>query len=439
MTEKGLNDIMFVSVFISMIFVNYDLYHSNNSYIGIFNMKYLIVNPGSASKKYAIYEGDKEIAFIHLETKEKGFCSNLKYSDKTETVDLSAKDYDKSLVYIFNFLKEKGIILNKEEISGIGMRIVAPGISFQKNGLIDKEYIKQLYEAKKKAPLHLEAEIEEIERLRKFFGLPVKGLFGQGNNIKMIGISDSAFHIDMPEKAKKYAIPLELAKKYEIYRYGYHGISIRSILNKIKSKEQLPGRMVVCHIGGGVSITAIKDGKSIDTSMGFTPLEGVVMANRVGDIDSGALIYMSEVLRMDGKKLRQYLNKECGLMGLSGGKSADVRDLLKFESEGDNDAKLALDIYAYRIQKQIGSYAVALGGIDRIIFSGTVGERSFKMRKRICDGLNFLGVKLDENINNITEGKDGVVSSIDSKVKIEVVKTDEMKDLSEETRVFLNS
>jgi len=390
--------------------------------------KILIINTGSASKKYAVYEDDKEIAFFHLETKEKGFCSNLKYADKKETVDLSAKDYDKSLIYIFNFLKEKEIILNKEEISGIGMRIVAPGIYFQKNGLIDKEYIKKLYEAKKKAPLHLEAEIEEIERLRKFFG----------RNVKMVGISDSAFHTDMPEKSRMYAIPLDITKKYEIYRYGYHGISLRSIVKKIQLKESLPENIIVCHIGGGVSITAIKDGKSIDTSMGFTPLEGVVMANRVGDIDSGALVYMSEILRMDGKKLRKYLNKECGLLGLSGGKSADVRDLLKFESEGDNDAKLALDIYAYRIQKQIGAYAVVLGGIDRIIFSGTVGERSFKMRKRICEGLSFLGVKLDENINNSVEGVDGVVSSIDSKVKIEVVKTDEMKDLSAETCSFFN-
>jgi acetate kinase len=335
-------------------------------------------------------------------------------------------------------LKEKEIILNKEEISGIGMRIVAPGIYFQKNGLIDKEYIKKLYEAKKKAPLHLEAEIEEIERLRKFFELSGKGLFGQRKKIKMIGISDSAFHFDMPEKAKKYAISLELARKYEIYRYGYHGISIRSILNKLKSKEQLPCNVVICHIGGGVSITAIKDGKSIDTSMGFTPLEGVAMANRVGDIDSGAIIYMSEILRMDGKKLRQYLNKECGLFGLSDRKSADVRDLLKFESEGDNNSKLALDIYAYKIQKQIGACTVALGGIDKVIFSGTVGERSFKMRKRICEGLSFLGIKLDEDINNSVEGVDGVVSSIDSKVKIEVVKTDEMKDISDETRYFFN-
>jgi acetate kinase len=327
---------------------------------------------------------------------------------------------------LFNSLKIKNIINSPEEISVIGIRIVAPGLFFQKNGLIDKEYIKKLYEAKKKAPLHLEAEIEEIERLRKFFG----------KNIKMVGISDSAFHTDIPEKSRMYAIPLDIAKKYEIYRYGYHGISLRSIVKKIQLKESLPENIIVCHIGGGVSITAIKDGKSIDTSMGFTPLEGVVMANRVGDIDSGAVIYMSEVLRMGPKEMRQYLNKECGLMGLSGGKSPDVRDLLKFESEGDNDVKLALDIYAYRIQKQIGAYAVVLGGIDRIIFSGTVGERSFKMRKRICEGLSFLGVKLDENINNSVEGVDGVVSSIDSKVKIEVVKTDEMKDLSAETCSF---
>ena len=397
--------------------------------------KYLIVNPGSASKKYAVYEDGKEVSFFHLETCMNSFCFTVRTNDystdqseKIEKGDLSPKDFDKSLPYLFNSLKIKNIINSPEEISVIGIRIVAPGLFFQKNGLIDKEYIKKLYEAKKKAPLHLEAEIEEIERLRKFFG----------KNIKMVGISDSAFHTDIPEKSRMYAIPLDIAKKYEIYRYGYHGISLRSIVKKIQLKETLPEKIVVCHIGGGVSITAIKDGKSIDTSMGFTPLEGVVMANRVGDIDSGAVIYMSEILKKNAKGMRQYLNKECGLMGLSGGKSPDVRDLFKLESEGDNDAKLALDIYAYRIQKQIGAYAVALGGIDRIIFSGTVGERSFKMRKRICDGLNFLGVKLDENINNITEGKDGVVSSIDSKVKIEVVKTDEMKDLSAETCSFFN-
>jgi acetate kinase len=370
--------------------------------------KYLIVNPGSASKKYAIYEDGKEIAFIHLETCLTGFCFTVRTENKKDTGDLSVKDFDKSLPYLFNVLKNKNIVNSPDEISGVGIRIVAPGLSFQKNSLVDKTYIKRLHEAKIKAPLHLDGAIEEIERLRKFFG----------KNVKLVGISDSAFHIDMPEKAKKYAIPLDLAKKYEIYRYGYHGISLRSIIKKIKSKETLPDKVIVCHIGGGVSITAIKSGVSIDTSMGFTPLEGMVMANRVGNIDSGAIIYMSEVLKMKGDKLRKYLNKECGLLGLSGGRSADIRDLLKFESEGDTDSKMALDIYTYKIQKQIGAFAVALGGIDKLVFSGTVGERSFIMRKRICDGLDFLGIKLDENINNATEGKDNVVSSLNSKVKV---------------------
>jgi len=390
-------------------------------------MKYLIVNPGSASKKYAVYEDGKEISFVHLEVCNKNFCFTVRSKDKKETGDLSAKDFDKSLVYLFKTLKEKGILASQEEIAQIGVRIVAPGIYFQKNALIDKEYMKKLHEAEKKAPLHLEGAIQEIDRLKKFFS----------KNVKMIGISDSAFHFDMPEKARKYAIPLEDAKKYEIYRYGYHGISLRSILNKIKAKENLPDKVIVCHIGGGVSVTAIKDGRSIDTSMGFTPLEGMVMANRVGDIDSGAIIYMSETMRLDSIKLRQYLNKKCGLLGLSGGKSADVRDLLDLEEkQKDADSKMALDIYAYKIQKQIGAFAVALGGLDKIVFSGTVGERSFKMRKRICDGLKFLDVKLDEKINNETEGIDGVVSASDSKVKVEVVLTDEMKDLAEETRNF---
>ena len=225
-------------------------------------------------------------------------------------------------------------------------------------------------------------------------------------------------------------------KKYEIYRYGYHGLSFQSIVGKLKDKNSLPSKMIVCHIGGGISITAIKDGKSIDTSMGFTPLEGMTMATRVGDIDSGAVIYLSEVSGLKGMKFRQYLNKNSGLFGLSGGVSGDVRDLLKIEYE-NSDAKNALDIYAYKIQKQIGAYVAVLGGVDSLVFSGTVGERSFKMRKRICDGLEVFGLKLDNSKNEITDRIDAVISTFDSKVKIEVIKTNEMKVIAEETEKLI--
>lgn len=386
--------------------------------------KNLIVNTGSASKKYAIYEGVKEIAFIHLEMGEGGFISTLKFGAGSEKQKIQKKDWDNSLNYLVELLKNKKIISDKKDIKKVGIRVVAPGLSFQNNSVIDNKYLKDMKEAENKAPLHMGMILEEIKKIKKFFG----------KNIPLIGVSDSTFHNQMPDKAKLYAIPLKDAKKYEIYRYGYHGISMKSIVDKLKSRGELLNKIIVCHIGGGVSLTAIKDGVSIDTTMGFTPLEGMIMANRVGDIDSGALIYISEKLKLNNKKLMGYLNKECGLLGLSGGLSADIRDLLRLDEEENNlDARNALDVYAYRIKKQIGAYAVALGGLDTIVFSATVGERSFKMRRRICEGLEFLGLKLDECVNNVTEGVEAEISSKDSKIKVFVVKTDEMKVLAEET------
>jgi acetate kinase len=269
----------------------------------------------------------------------------------------------------------------------------------------------------------------ELKNLKSFFG----------GKIRIVGISDSEFHADMPEKAKNYAIYSEDAAKYEIYRYGYHGISARSIINKLQKKNNLPDKIVICHIGGGVSIMAVKGGKSIDTSMGFTPLEGMVMANRVGDIDSGAVVYLSEVLKIKGLKLRQYLMKKCGLFGLSGGLSNDVRDLFKAEEiNNDKNAKKALDTYVYKIQKQIGASFVALGGLDMLVFSGTVGERSFRMRKRICHGLSALGIVIDDQINECMDGVDCVLNKTESKVRIEVVNTDEMNEIAIETQKMLS-
>jgi acetate kinase len=184
---------------------------------------------------------------------------------------------------------------------------------------------------------------------------------------------------------------------------------------------------------------AVKDGKSIDTSMGFTPLEGMIMANRVGDIDSGAVIYLSEVLKIKGLQLRQYLMKKCGLYGLSGGLSGDVRDLFKAEEQNnDLKAKKALDTYVYKIQKQIGASFVALGGLDMLVFSGTVGERSFRMRKRVCNGLESLGIIINEKINDCMDSVDCVLNTNESKVRIEVVKTDEMNEMAKETRELLS-
>jgi len=389
--------------------------------------KYLIVNTGSASKKYALYNDGGEIAFIHLEKEENDYVSTVRISGKSETVKISKTDYEKSLGYIFYLLKSKNIISSKTDINGVGIRVVAPGVYFQSNKVIDSKYINNLKSALKRAPLHLEVIFAEIKKSKLFFG----------NKTKLIGISDSEFHSTMPQKAKNYAIDSRHAEKYEIYRYGYHGISARSIVNKLEKKGQLPSKLIVCHIGGGVSVMAIKDGKSIETSMGFTPLEGVIMANRVGDIDAGAVIYLSEMLKLQDLELTQYFNKKCGLLGLSGGLSNDIRELLKAEEEsGDVRAINALDTYVYKIQKQIGASFVALGGLDTIVFSGTVGERSYKMRKRICRGLESLGIVIDQKINECTDGVECFLNTNESKIKIEVVKTDEMNQIFTETRKF---
>jgi acetate kinase len=391
--------------------------------------KYLIVNTGSASKKYAVYDKNGEIAFVHLETEEGGYISTIRILGKSETVKISEANFNKSLDYLIEILKSKNIVSNKDDIFGIGIRVVAPGIYFQSHRIIDSVYDKNLKIAEKKAPLHLDMIIKEINNLRLFFG----------KKIKMVGVSDSGFHSTMSEKVKNYAIDSNDAEKYEIYRYGYHGISARSIVNKLEKKNNLPSKLIICHIGGGVSIIAVKNGKSIDTSMGFTPLEGMVMANRVGDIDSGAVIYLSEVLKLNGLKLRQYFNKKCGLFGLSGGLSGDVRDLFKAEEEkGDIKATKALDTYVYKIQKQIGAYYVALGGLDMLAFSGTVGERSFRMRKRICSGLESLGIVIDQKINECMDGVDCILNTNESKVRIEVVNTDEMNQIAQETQKILS-
>jgi acetate kinase len=237
----------------------------------------------------------------------------------------------------------------------------------------------------------------------------------------------------IPDYAKYYGIAKIDSDKFGLQKYGFHGISVGSILHKLQSENaQLPSRLIVCHIGSGVSVTAIKDGKSIENSMGFTPLEGVMMATRAGDVDPGVLAFLEDNLALKGKKLREYLNKKSGLLGVSG-KSSDVRDLIKLEQDGDTQSKLALDMYAYRLQKYIGSYFTILGGLDTIVFTATVGERSFIMRERICQGLEILGIKIDQEKNNRSEGIDADISASGSKVKVLVRKTDEMGQMARDT------
>ncbi len=391
-------------------------------------MKYLIINTGSASRKYALYEDGRKIYFAHFEMEDNNNIVTENFNSQSIKKVISVKEFVKAQAFVSASLVEKGIVTSSEDIEAIGIRIVAPGEYFQTHRLIDKDYLKLAKQTLKKVPLHLGPALEEIKMIHRVFG-----------HKKVFGISDSAFHSNIPEKAKYYAIPIDDSRKFDLQKFGYHGISVQSVINQVQKRlGTLPAKIVVCHLGGGASVTAVKDGKSIGNSMGFTPLDGLVMATRVGEIDPGAVIYLAEKLNLGAKKLETYFNNHCGLLGLSG-KSSDVRELLKLEKVGDHDSCLALEIYVNRLQRYIASAGADLEGIDLLVFAGIVGERSFIMRERICAGLQFLNISIDKEINNQSEGVEVDISSDNSKTNILVIKTDEMEEIARNTFILLNS
>ena len=367
--------------------------------------KYLIVNTGSSSHKYALYHGSVELANFSFEKKELDLITDLAPAD-----------------FLLKTLIAKKLIAEAEEIAWVCFRIVAPGDYIINNNIINEEYLANLGRVKEQAPLHIAPILDEIDSVKKL--LPSAGLFG---------ISDSYFHRNLPEVSARYAIPEE-DYLLGVKRYGYHGISIASVVGKIASlMGSIPDRIIVCHLGSGSSITAVKNGESIDTSMGFTPLEGVPMGSRVGSIDPGALIYLGEEKGFGYKELEKYLNEECGSLGLSG-KTKDTRDLIEFEKGGDAKARLALNSYTYSIKKYIGAYVAALNGLDLLVFTGALGERSSIMRSRILSNLDALGIILDREKNNEIISKDGFIHSEKGSVKIVVINTDEMAEMAREFR-----
>ncbi|MCR4311427.1 MAG: acetate kinase, partial [Candidatus Taylorbacteria bacterium] len=250
-------------------------------------------------------------------------------------------------------------------------------------------------------------------------------------HIPIIGVSDSAFHSTLPAEAYTYALPHDVVEKWNIRKFGYHGSSFASVARKVGDMQGgVPTRMIICHLGSGSSITAVKDGKSIDTTMGFTPLEGLVMGTRVGDVDAGAVIHVGEVLDSSFADLEKLFYTKSGMLGVSG-TSGDIRDLLAREFQGDERAKLALNVFVYRIQKYIGSYIAVLGGLDALVFCATIGERSFIMRKRICHTLGVFGVTIDEEKNKEVISRDSFIHK-EGSVPVVVMTTDEMGEIARE-------
>jgi len=387
--------------------------------------KYIVANSGSASRKYAFYEGDHPLLFCHIEHENGGIIATCRVQKKEYVLPISDEDYARSGRFFISLALKEKLISEKNEISAVGFRVVAPGEYFLETKKIDSEYIQKLKDARENVPLHTSEIFFEIEEFSKLLSEAI-----------YIGISDSAFHKNLPHLAKSYAISSDM-NEAGIRRYGYHGISLSYISEKMKDIfGSVPERVIVCHLGSGASVTALKNGKCFDTSMGFTPLEGLVMATRSGDIDAGAVIEIAKKKNISLEKVEEYLNTQSGLLGLSGF-SSDVRELLKKEAVGDTRAAFALEMFIYRVKKYIGAYSAILGGIDAIIFTAAIGERSPVMRERICNGLDYLGIILDEEKNKSVISKESSIEGALSRVTVAVIPTDETSEMANELRNFL--
>ena len=322
---------------------------------------------------------------------------------------------------------EYGAISSMDEIGAVGHRMVHGGEKFSESVLLTKEVLDAFTACNDLAPLHNPANLKGVHAISAI--LP---------NVPQVGVFDTAFHQTMPDYAYMYAVPYALYEKYGVRRYGFHGTSHRYVSKRVCEFLGISPegkRIITCHIGNGGSITAIKDGKSVDTSMGLTPLEGLMMGTRSGDIDAGAVTYIMEKEGLDAAGMSNLLNKKSGVMGIFG-ESSDMRDLENAVAAGNPKARLAENMYFYRIKKYIGAYAAALGGVDIIVFTGGVGENQATARWGACEGLEFMGVKLDAEKNKV-RGEEAVISTDDSKVKVVVIPTDEELMIASDTMAIL--
>lgn len=387
----------------------------------------LVANPGSASRKYALYHGEQAIAELHFEWVDgKIICTVTSGAERFEE-PVGVHSLDAVLPHVETMFTRAGAMQDGDTLSGIGLRIVAPSGFFLQNHHIDAHVHDKLRELECVAPLHIGIVLEEYELLQKYFpGVPV------------YGISDSAFHVTKPDYAWNYAISLADADKYEIKRFGYHGLSVQSALHHLRRNDRLANKIVVAHLGSGGSITALHGGKSLDNTMGYSPLEGLMMATRSGSIDYSAVRALQLHSGMDNEQTELYLNERSGLLGI--GNSPDIRELLSREDHGDERAHLALSTYAYSVQKGIAQMTAALGGIDALVFTGTVGERSATMRQRIVARLHYLDFILDPRANLACQNPMGLetLSKLTQSKPIYVVHADEAAEIARQTREMLS-
>lgn len=379
----------------------------------------LAINPGSSSKKYAFFRGDREIFSIRFEHTTEGYgkCVSVDGTQhRCETIP--GVMYDRGLYEVLEMALKARVITSAADVTVVGIRVVAPHPFLATHRTIDSKYMKVVESLKISAPLHIPYLIEEIHAAQH--ALP---------HATLVGVSDSAFHTNMPSHASLYSFPDEDREKYHIYRYGYHGLSVASVVEEVGTLHgKVPERMIVMHVGSGVSMTAVKEGKSIDTTMGFGPASGLLMGTRGGDIDAVALLHIMRAKEMSPEEVEAYLNSETGLKGLSG--SSDLRIVLDRAERGEYKAQRALDAFFYHIHKTLHAYIGILRGVDAIVLTATAAERNAMVRTRLVDTLSHLGVAIDESLNEKLYERAGKISTDSSPVAVYVIPTKEMSEVA---------
>ena len=397
-------------------------------------MKVLVINCGSSSLKYQLIDSDTEDVLA------KGLVERIGIEGSVLThrpagkdkvvIETPMEDHNIAVKLVIDALVDKnhGVISDLSEIGAVGHRVVHGGEKFDKAVLIDKGVKKDIEELSALAPLHNPANLIGINACEKNMpGVPQAAVF------------DTAFHQTMPKRAYMYGLPYEYYEKYKVRRYGFHGTShdyVSARAAELIGKDRKELRIVVCHLGNGASISAVKNGKCVDTSMGLTPLEGLIMGTRSGDLDPAILAYIGEKEGLSAAEVNTVLNKKSGILGLSGGVSSDFRDIATAIDEGNEKAKTALETYNYRVAKYIASYAVAMQGIDVIAFTAGVGENNYDVRAAVCDHLAFMGVKVDKEKFK-THGEEVIASTNDSAITVMVVPTNEELAIARQTIALL--
>lgn len=398
-------------------------------------MKILVLNCGSSSVKYKLIDTATDNVMAEGGVEKIGLPDGfLKYklSDGSKAIkELGLVDHKGAVKAVLDILTdpELGCISSYDEIDAVGHRVVHGAEKFSKSVLITDEVLQQVKECYDLAPLHNPANVTGIEAVEEI--LP---------GIPQVGVFDTAFHQTMPAKSYMYALPYRFYKEDGVRRYGFHGTSHRYVsarVCEILGVDIEKQRIITCHIGNGGSITAVFHGKSIDTSMGLTPTEGLMMGTRVGDVDPGALTFLMKKHNLTVDQLQTIINKESGVLGVSE-ISSDMREIEAAVNAGDERAKLALDMYEQRIIKYIGAYAAEMGGVDIIVFTGGVGENQTGLRANVCAPLGFMGITLDKDVNAKTRGTETVISTPESKVTVVVVPTDEELMIARDTEKIVN-